>query len=139
MKRPLPSKIVNRFPIIHSRLIEVMMDKNLAKLGDTYVNFTFSLAESYRDGKGTNSRVTTKVLAESLKRAGLRSLMPKRTPLHEQADAVEALVVYSWLVKAMTVEECVSLLSDEGKGAVELFTGLIQEIAGRLGFVEKSG
>jgi hypothetical protein len=39
----------------------------------------------------------------------------------------------------MTVEECVSLLSDEGKGAVELFTGLIQEIAGRIGFVEKSG
>jgi hypothetical protein len=61
--------------------------------------------------------------------------MPKRTTLHEQADAVEALAIYSWLVKAMTMEECVSLLSNEGKEAVELFTGLIQEIVGRLSFV----
>ena len=130
--------MANRFAIIHSKIIEVMMDKNLAKLGDTYVNFTFSLAESYRSGKGTNSRVPTKVLSESLKRAGLRSLLPRRTPLHEQADAVEALAIYSWLVKAMTLEECVTLLSDEGKEAVELFSGLVHEIAGRLSFVEKT-
>jgi Ribonuclease III len=138
MKLPLPQKMANRFAIIHSKIIEVMMDKNLAKLGDTYVNFAFSLAESYRSGKGTNSRVPTKVLSESLKRAGLRSLLPRRTPLHEQADAVEALVIYSWLVKAMTLEECVTLLSDEGKEAVELFSGLVHEIAGRLSFVEKT-
>ncbi|MCJ7760456.1 hypothetical protein MUP59_04860, partial [Candidatus Bathyarchaeota archaeon] len=135
-KRLLTSKTTNRFPHKYCRLIEVMMDKNLAKLGDTYINFTFSLAESYRNGKGANSRVSTKILSESLKRAGLRSLMPKRTTSHEQADAVEALAIYSWLVKAMTMEKCVSLLSNEGKEAVELFTGLIQEIAGRLSFVE---
>ena len=113
-----------------------MMDKNLAKLGDTYVNFTFSLAESCRNGKGANFRVSTKILSESLKRSGLRSLLPKRTTLHEQADAVEALAIYSWLVKAMAMEECVSLLSIEGKEAVDLFTGLIREITGRLSFVE---
>ncbi len=136
MKRLLTSKTGNRFPPEHSGIIEVMMDKNLAKLGDTYVNFTFSLAESCRNGKGANSRVSTKILSESLKRSGLRSLMPKRTTLHEQADAVEALAIYSWLVEAMTMEECVSLLSIEGKEEVDLFTGLIREIAGRLSFVE---
>jgi len=117
----------------HSSLPEILLDKDLAKLGDAYVNFLYSLAESHRRGRGSNSRVPTKVLAESLKRSGLRDLLPKRMPVHDQADAVEALVVYAWLTDKISLEEGVVLLSGLGKDDVELFTELVGEIVRRLG------
>jgi len=116
----------------HSSLSEILLDKELAKLGDAYVNLLYSLVESYRRGRGSNSRVSTKVLAESLKRAGLRDLLPKRTPIHDQADAVEALVVYAWLTCTISLEECLCLLSGSGEDDVELFMGLVGEIVRRL-------
>lgn len=116
----------------HSSILDIMLDKDLAKLGDAYINFTYSLAESYRNSRGSNSRVPTKVLSESLKKTGLRTLLPKRTSTHDQADAVEALAVYAWLTDTLSLEECVAILSGE-EDDVELFTGLIGEIVRRLG------
>lgn len=132
MKPTSPKKRVSSFLRNHTSAIDIMQDKDLAKLGDAYINFTYSLAESYRRGRGSNIRVKTKTLSESLKNARLRILMPKRTPIHDQADAVEALAAYSWLTDALSLEECVSILSEEGKEDAELFTKLIEEIMRRL-------
>jgi hypothetical protein len=127
-----PTKIgASSFLKKHSSLSEILLDKDLAKLGDAYVNFVYSLAESYRRGRGSNSRVTAKVLAEALKRSGLRDILPKRTPLHDQADSVEALIVYAWLTDTLSLEESVSLLSGSGEDG-ELFTELVGEIIRRL-------
>jgi len=132
--RSAPTKIgLSSFVRKHSSLSEILLDKDLAKLGDAYVNFLYSLAESRRRGKGSNSRVPTKFLAESLKRSGLRNILPKRMPVHDQADAVEALAVYAWLTDKISLEEGVSILSELGKDDVELFTELVGEIVRRLG------
>ena len=134
MKPTFSTKIqASNFSRSYSSILDILLDKDLAKLGDAYVNFVYSLAESYRNRRGTNSRAPAKILSESLKRTGLRGLLPKRMSIHDQADAVEALVVYAWLTGTLTLEECVSLLSDSGKDDVELFTGLVGEIVRRLG------
>jgi hypothetical protein len=132
MRLTSPKKRESNFLRNHTTIIDIMQDKDLAKLGDAYINFTYSLAESYRRKRGSNIRVPTKTLSESLKNARLRILMPKRTPSHDQADAVEALAVYSWLTDTLSFEECVSILSEEGKEDTELFTKLIEEIIRRL-------
>ncbi len=134
MKRVLRLRKTSSLSTEYASIIDILADKNLAKLGDAYVNFTFSVGQSYRTGKAANIRVSTRILSESLKRSGLRSFLPKRTPLHDQADAVEALVIYSWLLKVMSIEECISLLSETEKDDAELFTRLIKEIIGRLRF-----
>jgi hypothetical protein len=132
MPSALQPKRVSDFLENHMNIVGIMLDKDLAKLGDAYVNFAYSLAESCRRGRGSNVRVPAKVLSESLKRAGLRILLPKRTPIHDQADAVEALVVYSWLTEILSLDECVSLLSGVGKDDIELFTEVVGEIVRRL-------
>jgi hypothetical protein len=128
----------------YSGIREILLDRDLAKLGDAYVNLAYSLAESCRRGRGSSLRASTKVLAEALKRAGLRGLLPKRTTTHDQADAVEALVAYAWLTDTLMLEECVSILSrpvntsitDDG---AEPFARLANEIIRRLAEAEKSG
>ncbi|MBS7659303.1 hypothetical protein KEJ28_01235 [Candidatus Bathyarchaeota archaeon] len=73
----------------YGSLGEVMTDHGLASLG---------------------AKVRGSILAEALKRAGLREHMPSRVSKHAIADAAEALAVYAWLKKHVTLEECVSIL-----------------------------
>jgi hypothetical protein len=69
----------------------------MASLGDAYVNFAYSLALSKRSGKPQGQKVKGKVLAQAIKRAGLREYLPSRMTRHMIADAAESLIVYAWL------------------------------------------
>jgi hypothetical protein len=113
-------------------LSEVLKSQELAKLGDTYINFVYSLAKSLSSGKGVNKRVPSKVLAESLKKAGLRRMLPSRTPIHDQADAVEALSMYAWFTKSLPIEEYVEILLQTKNRDVEAFAEAIKKIVMRL-------
>ncbi|MEM2459043.1 MAG: ribonuclease III family protein, partial [Candidatus Bathyarchaeia archaeon] len=73
----------------YGSLGEVMTDHGLASLGDTYINFIYSLAMSERSGKPLGAKVRGSILAEALKRAGLREHMPSRVSKHAIADAAE--------------------------------------------------
>jgi len=115
-----------------SNLSEILVNKDLAKLGDAFVNFTYSLAQSMRKGRGLNIRVPSRILASALKRSGLRKLLPSRTSIHDQADAAEALSVYAWLSKTITLEEFISLLSQTKDDPAETFTAVLEEILKRL-------
>jgi hypothetical protein len=121
----------------------ILLDRDLAKLGDAYVNLAYSLAESCRLGRGSSLRASSKVLAEALKRAGLRVLLPRRTSTHDQADAIEALVAYAWLTDTLMLEECVSILSKPVNDSLtdddeaEPFARLTNEIIRRLAEAEK--
>jgi len=129
----------------YSGIREILLDRDLAKLGDAYVNLVYSLAESCRLGRGSNLRASSKVLAQALKRAGLRGLLPKRTTTHDQADAVEALIAYAWLTNTLMFDECVSILSrpvdnsDTDGDEAEPFARLANEIIRRLAEAEKPG
>lgn len=117
----------------HRNLAEVLIDHKLASLGDTYINFVYSLALSNRRGKPSGAKVKGGVLAEAVKKAGLRGYMPSRMTRHMLADAAEALIVYAWLCNYITLEESVAML-EKTDDSVEGFSQLLAAIKGRIKF-----
>ncbi len=87
-----------------------MMDRGLASLGDAFVNLVYSLALSRRKGKPIGAKVKGTLLAEALRKAGLRNEFLPRSSSHDLADAAEALIVHSWLIGYFTLEEAASTL-----------------------------
>ncbi|ASJ01725.1 ribonuclease III family protein [Thermococcus gorgonarius] len=85
-------------------------DKGLSTLGDSLVNFIYSIALSGYTGKPTGGRVPNASLAIALERAGLRHLVPPRTDKHGKGDIAEAIMAYAWLEGVITIEECVRIL-----------------------------
>jgi len=108
----------------YKNLREVLADQKLAALGDAYVNFVYSLALSKRKGEPVGAKVDSRLLAEALRKAGLRNLLPSRIDRHKQADAAEALIVYAWVQDAMTIEEGVNIL-EQSEDMVEAFCSFL--------------
>jgi len=119
------------YPSEKKGLVAILADRELAKLGDAYINFAYSLAVSKQLRKPVNMRVPGRVLAEALKQSGLRRHLPTRVTRHDQGDAVEALIVYTWLHDIVSLEECVTTLSARAD-TVEAFAGLLKECTKRL-------
>ena len=108
----------------YESLSEVLMDQKLAKLGDAYVNFLYSLALSKKRGEPTGTKVKGRLLADAFKKAGLRKILPSRIDRHKQADAAEALIVYAWIRGSMTMEEGLKILEQSGD-KIEAFSLLL--------------
>lgn len=115
----------------HTSLTEILLDKGLAKVGDAFVNFVFSLAVSNKKATPTNIRVPSTIMSEALRKTGYRKYLPHRVDRHRQGDAVEALIFYSWLEEILSLEECVSILQKEADIPVEAFANLITIIIER--------
>jgi len=109
------------------------MDNKLARLGDAYINFIYSLALSKKKGKPVGRKVKGKILAEAFKSAGLREFLPHRIDTHKLADAAEALILYAWAKNALTSQEAVKILQ-EAENAVEGFKSLLILARRRLNF-----
>jgi hypothetical protein len=103
-------KHAERFLKNYSSLSEILTDKPLAALGDAYVNFVYSLALSRKNRKPYGKKVRGTPLAEAVRKAGLRKFMPSRIDKHVLSDAAEALLVYAWLNKFITIEHSVEVL-----------------------------
>ena len=114
----------------YDNLREVMTDRDLASLGDAFINFAYSLALSNRKGKPAGAKVKGTLLAEALRRAELREEFRSRASSHDLADAAEALIVYSWLRGCLALEEIVSVL-EKSETTVHGLTKLLERI--RLG------
>lgn len=112
----------------YSSLTEVLLDKDLAKIGDALVNFVFSLAVSNKMKRPRNVRVTSLTLSNALKKSGLRELLPHRFDRHDQADAVEALIMYAWITNIFSLTELLQILESEANNPVEAFSKLLHEI-----------
>jgi len=117
----------------HKNLTEVLTDHRLASLGDTYVNFAYALALSNMKGKPHGAKVKGSILAEALKKAGLRKHLPARMSRHTLADAAEALIVYAWLHNHITLDESVTTLQ-KTDDAIEGFSQLLTVITRRISF-----
>jgi hypothetical protein len=104
----------------------------LSKLGDAYINFVYSLAKSKKKKEPSNERVSSEILSNALKRAGLRKYLPSRFSRHEQGDAVEALLIYTWLKEIIPIEECVNILTEKADSPIDAFTDLINLAKKRL-------
>jgi len=116
----------------YKNLQEVLLDKDLASLGDIYVNFVHSLALSQKLERPTGAKVNNRILAEAVKKSGLRKILPRRIDRHAQGNAAEALIVYAWLQEIMSFDDCLKILRG-GDDTTEAFTRLLQEIEKRLG------
>jgi hypothetical protein len=117
----------------HRNLTEVLADHKLASLGDAFINFVYSLALSNKKGEPSGAKVRGRVLAEALKKAGLREHLPSRISRHMLADAVEALVVYAWLHHYITLEETMETL-EKAEDLVEGLSQLLRTISDRIKF-----
>lgn len=115
----------------HKSLKDVLVNHELASLGDAYINFVYSLALSNRKGKPSGAKVKGKVLAEALKKAGLREYLPARMTSHMLADAAEALMVYAWLCNCITLEESIKIL-EKNDDLVNALTQLLMTIKNRI-------
>jgi hypothetical protein len=115
----------------HQNLSAVLLDHKLASLGDAYVNFVFSLALSKKRGEPSGAKVKGNVLAEALKKAGLREHMPSRMTRHMFADAAEALIVYTWLHNYITLDESVATL-EKIDDPIEGFSQLLATVKSRI-------
>lgn len=62
------------------------------------------------------------MLAEALRRVGLREFLPSRMTRHKLSDAAEAILVYSWLRNFVTLEESVLIMVN----AEDIVEGLSQ-------------
>jgi hypothetical protein len=116
----------------YKNLEEVLLDKDLAGLGDAYVNLLYSLVVSQKSGHPTGAKVNNKILAEALRKADLRKLLPHRIDRHVLGNAAEALIAFAWLADTVTFEDSVKILSEKDD-TVEAFTALLREISKRLG------
>jgi hypothetical protein len=94
-------------------LNEVLIDSKLASLGDSYVNFVYSLVMSDRKGEPLGIKVKGGMLAEALRKAGLRQHLPSRMSRHALADAAESLIVYAWLSNCITLGESIAVMEKE--------------------------
>ena len=108
----------------HQSLCEVLMDHKLAKLGDAYVNFLYSLAISKKLGEPTGIKVKGRLLADAFRKADLRKLLPSRVDRHKQADAAEALIVYAWILDLVTMNEGLKILENQ-EDSIEAFSNLL--------------
>jgi len=126
--------LMSTFVSKYKNLREVLMDQKLASLGDSFVNFIYSLALSKRKGESIGAKVDSRVLSGALKKAGLRKLLPSRTDRHTQADATEALVVYAWIQDIITLEEGVNIL-ERHEDPVKAFCALLLSIIKKLNLV----
>jgi len=97
----------------YNSLREIVQDKDLAKLGDSLVNFTYSLAKSLVLKKPDAWKVSDKVLSRALEDACLLKILPKRSDRHSRGDAVEALLAYAWLVEIFNIKDVVRALKEE--------------------------
>jgi hypothetical protein len=110
----------------YKTLTEVLLDQKLAKLGDAYVNFLYSLVLSKKNKEPTGTKVKGKILADAFKKAGLRKFLPSRINRHKQADAAEALIVYAWIKEQMNMEEGIEIL-EKNEDNIEAFSLLLLE------------
>ncbi|HUU79646.1 MAG TPA: ribonuclease III family protein [candidate division Zixibacteria bacterium] len=92
------------------KIRSIMRDHALAKFGDTLSNFIYSLAKTKAYSKPKGERVFDKALAEAVRNAKLRFLMPSSSSAGDLGDGAEALIGYAYLNEIISIEEMVELI-----------------------------
>jgi hypothetical protein len=102
-------------------------------LGDSNANFVYSLAISNRKGSLLGTKVKGSVLAEALRKTGLRECLPSGMSRRSLADAAEALIVYAWFKRWVSSDESVAMIGRKSD-PVEGLGEVLANIKGRITF-----
>jgi len=116
----------------YGSLEELLLDKDLAALGDSYVNFVYSLAMSQKHKRPMGAKVDNQTLAEAVAKSGLRKFLPHRVDRKTRGNAAEALLVFAWLGDLLELDDCTNVLSRENDTA-EAFAHLLQDVLRKMG------
>jgi len=117
---------------VHRKLQEIIGNLKLARLGDAYVNFLFSLALTQATGTPVGVRVSDKILFDAARKSGIRSTLPGRMKRGQVANVVEALIVDSWLKKSLSLEEMTRIVYDRLDNLSEAVAQLLKVILSRI-------
>jgi hypothetical protein len=109
-----------------------MCDKQLASLGDAYVNFVYSLALTHLKGYPQGTKVSDRVLSQALKLAGLRDELGTRVAKKDLANASESLLAEAYRRDLLTIEESVRVISEQPENPAAGISGLLKLAAERL-------
>lgn len=121
-----------------------MKDKGLAKLGDSFVNFCFSLAKSIALSTPTGDKVQDIILARAIRATPIYKHLKQRTDAGTAGDAYEAIMAFLWMTGKITIEEVVEHLSSvmtldskmsrkrEVEESTKAFQSLLEKVLDRL-------
>jgi len=111
---------------------QIMRDKQLASLGDAYVNFVYSLALTNLKGYPQGTKVSDKILAQAFKQSGLRDQLGSRVTKKDLANASESLLAEAYSKNCLTVEESVQVISHHPEDPTAGLSDLLRLVAVRL-------
>ncbi|UCG89772.1 MAG: hypothetical protein JSU57_04720 [Candidatus Heimdallarchaeota archaeon] len=96
----------------HENLEAYIHKRSNAKLGDSLVNFIYSVAKSIVSEMPTGTKVSDSILSEAYRRSLWYSTntLKIRGKKSRIADAIEALILYFWVHKDLTLEKLVDPL-----------------------------
>jgi len=113
-------------------LRRVMQDKHLASLGAAFVNFVYSLALTQINGHHQATKVSDRILSEAFRLAGLREHLGSRLSRKDLANGAESLLAEAYRRQVISVDECVSILSEDPEGPETGLSVLLKLAAQRL-------
>jgi hypothetical protein len=88
-----------------------MRDKQLASLGDAFVNFVYSLALTKVKGRPVGTKVSDRILSEAFRLAELREQLGSRLSRKDLANAAESLLIEAYRRQLISIDESVEVLS----------------------------
>lgn len=104
-------KQVNVTNEIFQNFYSFIKDRRNASMGDSLINFVYSCAKSISQDSLTGVKISDTILIEGYKQSLLSSWLTLPGKKKEQANALEALIFYLWLVHSYTIEEMSLLIS----------------------------
>lgn len=113
-------------------LRQILRDRQLASLGDAYVNFVYSLALTKIKGCPQGTKVSDRALADAFKQAGLRDHLGTRVAKSDLANASESILVEAYRRKLLTIEESVQVISQHPEDLILGISELLKLATDRL-------
>ena len=118
---------------MNSETIErVLRDKQLAALGDAFVNFIYSLALTKLSGQPEGTKVSDRILSEAFRLAGLRGHVGSRLSRKDLANAAESLLAEAYRKRLISIDESVEVITQNLNGPYEGLSNLLKLAAERI-------
>ena len=112
---------------------QIMQDKQLASLGDAFVNFIYSFALTQVNGRPQGTKVSDRDLSEAFRLADLRRYLGTRLSKKDLANASESLLAETYRTHMLTIEESVQIIACNPDGPKAGLADLLRLAVSRLG------
>jgi hypothetical protein len=117
----------------------IMRDRQLASLGDAYINFVFSLALTAVKGYPQGTKVSDRILAQAFVQANLRSHLGTRVARKDLANASESILAEAYRKNLLTIEESVNIIIQQSGDLTVGISNLLKLTADRLQSSQSAG